>query len=53
MLCFIPMSTSLLFRKFVMRPSMDLALLIRVWISASLFSSVVIVEPRYWKLWVN
>jgi hypothetical protein len=34
-------------------PSIDLALLIQAFISASSLSSVIMMDPRYLKLWVN
>jgi hypothetical protein len=53
MLCFVLRSTSLFLKKCFMTAWMDLALLIRIFTSVSLFSSIVMVEPRYLKLWVN
>ncbi len=53
MLCFILISMSVLLKKCFTMPIMDLALLIQILTSASSFSSVVMVEPRYLKLWVN
>ncbi len=47
------MSMSLLLKKCLARPIMDLALLIRAFTLASSLSSTVISEPKYLKLWVN
>jgi len=50
MLCFVLMSASLLLRKCLAAPSVDLSLLMHVFISVSSLSSVLIMVPRYLKL---
>ena len=53
MLCLVLMTTSLLLMKCFISPRVDFASLMHILISVSSLSSVVMVEPRYLKLWVN